>query len=98
ELNAMNYKFEVLINWLGDKSEQKVRDWIETEIKTIGKRQLGNKNPFQLPNRLWLFFLEKNEIDAETTWNRLKKKSLNKLLNTLVNDSYKAEGKTTFKE
>ena len=98
ELNVMNYKFEVLVNWLGDKNEQQIRDWLDAESKNIGKRQVGNKNPFQLPNRLWLFFLEKNDIAAETTWNQLKKKSLNKLLNTLVNDSYKAEGKTTFKE
>jgi len=98
ELQAMNYKFEILINWLGDKNENEIRNWLEAELKTIGKRQVGNKNPFHLTNRLWLFFLEKNEIDAEITWNQLKKKSLNKLLNTLVNDSYKAEGKTTFKE
>ena len=98
ELNAMNYKFEVLINWLGDKSEQELRDFLDSEIQTIGKRQIGNKNPFQLPNRLWLFLLEKNEIVPETPWNQLPKKSINKLLNTLVNDCYKAEGKTTFKE
>jgi predicted Rossmann fold flavoprotein len=98
ELHGMNYKFEVLINWLGGRSEQEVRDWLEIEVQTIGKRQVGNKNPFALTNRLWLYFLEKNEIDPETTWNQLKKKSLNKLLNTLVNDEYKAEGKTTFKE
>lgn len=98
ELNAMNYKFEVLINWLGGKSEQEVRNRMEDEMKSIGKRQVGNKNPFHLPNRLWLFLLEKNEIAAETPWNQVKKKSLNKLLNTLVNDCYRAEGKTTFKE
>ena len=98
ELHAMKYKFEVLVNWLADKNEQEIRDWLDVELKTIGKRQVGNKNPFQLPNRLWLFFLEKNEIDSEVTWNQLAKKSLNKLINTLVNDFYKAEGKTTFKE
>ncbi len=98
ELHAMNYKFEVLINWLGDKNEQEIRDRMDTELKTIGKRQIGNKNPFGLSNRLWLFFLEKNEIASEITWNQIAKKSLNKLINTLVNDFYKAEGKTTFKE
>jgi len=98
ELNAMNYKFEILVNWLGGKSEQELREFLDSEIQNIGKRQIGNKNPFQLPNRLWSFFLEKNEINAETPWNQLKKKNLNKLLNTLVNDCYKAEGKTTFKE
>lgn len=98
ELHAMNYHFEVLVNWLGNKNEQQVRNWLDAELKNIGKRQIGNKNPFQLPNRLWLFFLEKNEIDSEIAWNQLRKKSLNKLLNTLVNDSYQAQGKTTFKE
>ena len=98
ELHAMNYKFELLINWLGDKSEQDARDILDSELNTIGKRQVGNKNPYQLPNRLWLFFLEKNEIKEEIPWNQLPKKSINKLLNTLVNDLYKAEGKTTFKE
>ncbi|MBI3500756.1 MAG: NAD(P)/FAD-dependent oxidoreductase [Bacteroidetes bacterium] len=96
-LNAMNYKFEVLINWV-NKTESDTRNFLKQELKTISKRQIGNKNPFGLPNRLWLFFLEKNEIDSETSWNQLAKKNLNKLINTLVNDSYKAEGKTTFKE
>ena len=94
----MKYKFEVLVNWLGNKSENDVRNFLETELKKNSKRQVGNKNPFQLPNRLWLFFLEKNEIDSEITWNQLPKKSQNKLINTLVNDLYKADGKTTFRE
>lgn len=98
ELQAMNYKFEILVNWLGNKNETEARSFLEEETKTIGKRQVGNKNPFQLPNRLWLFFLEKNEINSEIVWNQLPKKSLNKIINTLVNDSYKCEGKTTFKE
>ena len=98
ELSEMQYKFEVLVNWLGNKSENDVRNFFETELKNISKRQVGNKNPFQLPNRLWLFLLEKNEIDSEIAWNQLPKKSQNKLINTLVNDLYKAEGKTTFKE
>ena len=98
ELHEMKYKFEVLVNWLGNKSENDVRNFLETELKNIAKRQVGNKNPFQLPNRLWLFLLEKNEIDFEITWNQLPKKSQNKLINTLVNDLYRAEGKTTFKE
>ncbi len=98
ELQAMNYKFEILVNWLGNNTEQEIRAQLETELKIIGKRQIGNKNPFLLPNRLWLYLLEKNEIVSETTWNQLPKKSLNKLINTLVNDCYSAEGKTTFKE
>lgn len=95
ELNAMTYKFEVLVNWI-NKSEAEARNFLTEELKS--KKQIGNKNPFSLPNRLWNFLLDKNKIDPELSWNQAHKKSLNKLINTLVNDSYKCEGKTTFKE
>lgn len=97
ELNAMKYKFEVLVNWV-NKTEAEARYFLEGEWKTISKRQVGNKNPFALASRLWNFLLEKSEINPEITWNQLAKKNRNKLINTLVNDLYKAEGKTTFKE
>ena len=95
ELNRMNYKFDVLVNWV-NKREDETRNYLSKELKS--KKQIGNKNPFALPNRLWNFLLEKNEINPEISWNQTPKKSLNKLINTLVNDSYKCEGKTTFKE
>jgi hypothetical protein len=49
-------------------------------LERFGKRHVGNINPFLwhghcgLPGRLWLFLLEKNEIDSTTPWNELKKK------------------------
>ena len=98
ELHAVDYRFEVLVNWLGDKNEQQIRDQLATASFGMGKRHLGNANPFQLPSRCWLFLLEKNEIDSTIRWNQLSKKSQNKLLSTLTNDAYKVEGKTTFKE
>ena len=51
-----------------------------------------------MPNRLWDFFLYKIEIDGEMIWAELSKKSLNRLINLLVNDTYDVKGKTTFKE
>ncbi len=97
ELNASGYTFEVVVNWL-DENEQHIKDILNTAWEKLGKRHVGNINPFQLPGRLWLFLLEKNEIDFQTPWNEFSKKNQNKLLNTLVNDIYKVEGKTTFKE
>jgi predicted Rossmann fold flavoprotein len=97
ELNALEYTFEVVVNWFA-KSEHQVREWLDLELKTIGKRTIGKRNPFQLPNRLWSFLLKKNQIDEETTWGQMKKKSLNALISNLANDSYPVNGKTTFKE
>ncbi|MFM6344439.1 MAG: NAD(P)/FAD-dependent oxidoreductase, partial [Dolichospermum sp.] len=42
--------------------------------------------------------LTKSQISTETRWSQLAGKSLNRLTNTLVNDRYEVEGKTTFKE
>ena len=41
---------------------------------------------------------QKIDIDSNISWNKLDKKSGNKLLNVLFNDSYQVNGKTTFKE
>ena len=38
------------------------------------------------------------DVDSNISWNKLGKKSGNKLLNVLFNDSYQVNGKTTFKE
>jgi len=57
-----------------------------------------NLNPFPMPNRLWMYLLEKNEIKTGLRWNELGGKALNKLINTLINDRYVVQGKTTFKE
>jgi predicted Rossmann fold flavoprotein len=45
-----------------------------------------------------MFLLSKNEIDPASRWHDLAGKSLNKLVNTLINDRYEVKGKTTFKE
>lgn len=97
-LSEMDYRFTVLINWLGNINEEKLREQISGEMEFLRRGKVANKNPFNLPNRLWLFFLEKLEISSEKTWDELSKKELNKLINLLTNDEYKVEGKTTFKE
>jgi predicted Rossmann fold flavoprotein len=59
---------------------------------------LGNLNPFPIPARLWNFLLTKNSIDPSSRWVDLGQKNTNKLVNCLLNDRYRVEGKTTFKE
>jgi predicted Rossmann fold flavoprotein len=97
-LNNIDYSFKIQVNWLGMPNEEALRDFLEIEKPNIYKRKLRNKNPFELPNRLWEHFLEKLEIDPEGIWDELNKKSLNRMINLLLNDTYDVEGKTTFKE
>jgi predicted flavoprotein YhiN len=42
--------------------------------------------------------LERSEINPDLRWSELGKKGLNRLVNTLLNDRYQVQGKTTFKE
>ena len=93
-----NYKFNVQMNWLSVKSENEVHDIINAEMNRICKKKIANANPFGLANRMWLFLLEKVQINSDSPWMELSNKNKNKLVNVLLNDVYAVSGKTTFKE
>ncbi len=97
-LEGMNYNFHVLVNWLNETSEETLRAVLSATMTQHGAKKISNLNPFPVTNRLWEFLLKRAEINPENRWNELGKKSLNKLVNTLLNDRYAVSGKTTFKE
>lgn len=98
ELAACGYRFTVNVNWTGGEGEEGVREQLRALRETQPGRKLKNTAPFKLPTRLWDHLLRKVEADPEATCGSLDRKALNRLVNTLVNDAYAAEGKTTFKE
>jgi predicted Rossmann fold flavoprotein len=97
DLANKNYQFKIQINWLGDKKEDELRAELAQFISNNGKK-LVNKNPFDIPNKLWTFFLKEFEIDSSLTWNSIDKKSKNRIINRVLNDEYSIHKKTTFKE
>jgi len=86
------------VNWLGTMKEHELRVLLETQIPSLLKRKVYNRNPLNLPARLWEFLLQKVELSEERTWGELGSKQLNRLVNVLTNDAYSVRGKTTFKE
>lgn len=98
ELAEKNYRFQFQVNWLGSLKEHELRSTMDNTLTEVKKRKISNRNPFGLPSRLWDYLLQRSVIDAEKPWQELGKKQLNKLINTLLNDVYEANGKTTFKE
>ncbi|MFY0652321.1 MAG: NAD(P)/FAD-dependent oxidoreductase [Cyclobacteriaceae bacterium] len=98
ELNMRDYQFKIQINWLGQINENQLREKISIEFNDFRKRKMVNKNPFELPSRLWHFLLNQIDISTEQVWGSLPKKKLNQLINILLNDTYSVNGKTTFKE
>lgn len=97
-LNEMDYDFKIQVNWVNESNNELVMDQLKAIILKNPKKLLSNNRPYLLPERLWLFLLEKRGIPANKKWGELGVKSLNKLINVLTNDSYKVNGKTTFKE
>jgi len=95
ELAKSSYNFSVGVNWLGI-NEEELR--LEFDKITSSRKLVYKNNPFEVPRRLWHFILNKLEISEDQIWGDLKKKSKNKLINTLINDKFEVKGKTTFKE
>ena len=97
-LEEKNYQFKILVNWLNQKSEEAVRVLVQTAISEFGGKMIKNTNPFEIPNRLWIFLLSKYDINEELRWSELGKKAKNKMVQLLYIDEYEVSGKTTFKE
>jgi len=98
DLHIRDYKFDIQVNWLGEVTEEDFRTSLSSIVAGNHKRQLKNQNPFNLPNRLWDYFIDKVNIQPDKIWAEVNKKELNRLMNTLLNDTYEVSGKTTFKE
>lgn len=98
DLQQMNYHFTCQINWLGDKQEHLLREEFQQYRHERAAQKLVNKNPWQLPQRLWEFMLQQCEISPDTRWADLPARAQNKLIKELVNSEFSVTGKTTFKE
>ncbi|WP_457831934.1 hypothetical protein, partial [Staphylococcus aureus] len=68
ELADKQYQFAIIINWLGDTNEQALREhWTDYRM-SYASQKIHGKNPFELPNRLWEYFLDMAGIDESTKW------------------------------
>jgi len=97
-LSDMNYECRAQVNWTNIQNDQIVREDLNGIVQSHSNKILANFRPYALPERLWLFLLEKANLPKEKRWNELGKKGLNKLTTILTNDVYAVKGKTTFKE
>lgn len=98
DLNAVDYNFNVQINWTGETNEDLVRNEFRLLLNSSPKAMIKNRIPFILPARFWEFVLVKSEIELEKPCSQINQKEFNKLINFLLNDVYQVKGKTTFKE
>jgi len=97
-LATMAYEFGVVVNWIPDFHEPALRAEMEQKRNQAGSQQVGSRNPFGLPHRLWEFLCTVAEIPDQVRWAELTAVSMNKLIRTLNAYEIPVRGKTTFKE
>lgn len=95
-LSEKGYESEFAVNWTGGLKPNEVQEEIQQHAKSL--KHIGNVPLFGIKSRLWNFLLERAGITPETIWNALGSKSINRLVEVLVNSTFKMKGKTTFKE
>lgn len=93
-----NYEGAIQINWIPNFNESTLKmEWINFRMD-FGKREMGSKNPFDLPQRLWHFLLQEAGIAMNTKWADLKSANQQQLIQLLTRYTLDIKGKTTFKE
>ena len=97
-LACKNYNFKISVSWCGENNFEKVKEEMHSIINTNMNKKLLRARPYNFPKRLWSYLLDRSELTEEKPCFELGKKQLNKLVNTICNDGYLVNGKTTFKE
>jgi predicted Rossmann fold flavoprotein len=85
------------VNWC-NLNENLVREKIQEWRQEFGSQKILNRNPFQLPQRLWEHLLQQAGIDVQLRWADVPGKLQNKLISLLTNHEFDVKGKTTFRE
>ncbi|MEO6905768.1 MAG: NAD(P)/FAD-dependent oxidoreductase [Ginsengibacter sp.] len=98
ELSKMNYDFLISINWIGDYHENSVLEKLKFVRNEFASKRINNRNPFNLPQRLWEYHLQQCGINPEIRWADLPAKQQNLLSKQLCAQQFHVKGKTTFKE
>lgn len=97
-LNEKNYQFSINVNWLNDVDSADAEKFLREVKLEHAKKAIGNKSPFDFPNRLWQSIVVASEISIDAKWADLTKIDLQNLVNQLTNAIYNVNGKSTFKE
>lgn len=98
QLATDNWQFAIIINWLPEYNENTLREQFQQLRFELASQKIVNRNPFNLPQRLWQYLVEQSGIQEEKRWADVSAKEQNKLITNCCAQEFKVQGKTTFKE
>lgn len=96
ELYDLNYETKIQINWMNEMNNELVFNELLKIAEENPYKLITNNHPYAIPSRLWMYFLEKCDLNPDRKLIELGKKGLNKLTNILCNDEYLVKGKAKF--
>ena len=98
ELFDQKYKFNLIIRW-SNLEYQELKEKIDNLKLNNGKLNLINLRPLPLlTKRLWVFLLNKMEINKDKKWSDLLADEREKMINSLLKDIYVISSKGPFGE
>ena len=93
-----DYKSQLCINWMGNTSEQEVRDMLHDMMQLNAQKLITSAYPQQFTSKHWSVLLTRMGIPLTQRWGALNTKHLNKMLTVLTADTYQITDKCPFKE
>ncbi len=98
ELFDQKYKFNLIIRW-SNLGYKELKEKIDNLKLNNGKLNLINLRPLPLlTKRLWVFLLNKMEINKDKKWSDLLADEREKMINSLLKDKYIISSKGPFGE
>jgi predicted Rossmann fold flavoprotein len=97
-LAEKNYDYGIQVNWLPGYNEHSLKEKFQSLRFEMAAKKIVNRNPFNIPGRLWEYFLNACGIREDLRWADLPAKEQNKLIKILCAQDFAVKGKTTFKE
>lgn len=101
-LAESNYHNLLKINWITENNEALKPHEVSEKLlhfkELHSKKNIGSFSPFDLSKKLWNKLLIYSEIEPQKIWSDLTKKEIFTLCETLTNQTFIINGKSTFKE
>lgn len=98
ELHDARYQARLSINWLPKQNPEQLRQELTAVRNQIPQKTIAANCPVMLPRRLWERLTEAVGIQKERRWAELSNKTLNQLIQELMQGSYQISGKGVFKD
>ena len=97
-LHENDYRMPLSVNWANRRPDEVLAKLVSM-VEKYGQKQVLTQKPFDLTSRLWEYLAAKSLGQrAQNRWGSLNRKELNRLANTLCNDTFQTDGRAPFKD